>query len=467
MQAQEMTKSTRIETDSMGEIEVPSDVYWGAQTQRSLKHFNIGFDVMPREVIRALGILKKAAAIVNFDLGKLTEDKKNLIVQAADEVIGGKLDAHFPLRVWQTGSGTQTNMNANEVISNRAIEMGGGEMGSKSPIHPNDDVNKSQSSNDTFPTAMYIAAAERLNALIQEVAKVSEAIKAKAREFGGVVKIGRTHLQDATPVTVTQEFNGWASLIDRDLQRLWLVLPGLLDLAIGGTAVGTGLNAHPEFADRAAAKIAELTGLPFKSHPDKFAALSAHDEVVFASGALKTLAGSLMKIANDVRWLASGPRCGIGEISLPENEPGSSIMPGKVNPTQSEAMTMVAVQVFGNDAAIGFAGSQGNFELNVFKPVMIHNFLHSVRLLHDACHGFVDYCINGIELNREKIEHYLNDSLMLVTALNQHIGYDNAAKIAKNAHKKGISLKESAVELGLLTAEKFDELVKPEEMTHP
>ena len=457
----------RIETDSMGEVEVSTDVYWGAQTQRSLKHFNIGFDVMPREVIRALGILKKAAAIVNFDLGKLAEDKKELIVQAADEVIEGKLDGHFPLRVWQTGSGTQTNMNANEVISNRAIEIAGGEMGSKKPVHPNDDVNKSQSSNDTFPTAMYIAAAERVTALIPEVQKVSDAIKAKAKEFEGVVKIGRTHLQDATPVTVAQEFNGWANLIDRDIDRLKLVLPGLMDLAIGGTAVGTGLNAHPEFAERAASKIAELTGLPFRSHPDKFAALSAHDEVVFASGALKTLAASLMKIANDIRWLASGPRCGIGEISLPENEPGSSIMPGKVNPTQSEAMTMVAVQVFGNDAAIGFAGSQGNFELNVFKPVMIHNFLHSVRLIHDACHGFVDYCVAGIELNREQVTEYLNDSLMLVTALNQHIGYDNAAKIAKNAHKKGISLRDSAVELGLLSAEKFHELVKPEDMTHP
>ncbi|MGD9589178.1 MAG: class II fumarate hydratase [Pyrinomonadaceae bacterium] len=460
-------RDTRIETDSMGEIEVPSDVYWGAQTQRSLKHFNIGFDVMPREVIRALGILKKAAAIVNRDLGKLPDDKLKLIAEAADEVIEGKLDEHFPLRVWQTGSGTQTNMNANEVISNRAIEIAGGEMGSKKPIHPNDDVNKSQSSNDTFPTAMYIAAAERLTVLIPEVQKVSDAIKAKAKEFEGVVKIGRTHLQDATPVTVTQEFNGWANLIDRDIERLKLVLPGLMDLAIGGTAVGTGLNAHPEFAERAAAKIAELTGLPFKSHPDKFAALSAHDEVVFASGALKTLAASLMKIANDIRWLASGPRCGIGEISLPENEPGSSIMPGKVNPTQSEAMTMVAVQVMGNDAAIGFAGSQGNFELNVFKPVMIHNFLHSVRLIHDACHGFVDYCIAGIELNREQIDEYLNDSLMLVTALNQHIGYDNAAKIAKHAHKKGMSLKEAAVELELLTAEKFDELVVPESMTRP
>ncbi len=460
-------KDVRIETDSMGEVEVANDAYWGAQTQRSLKHFNIGFDVMPRELIRALGILKKAAAIVNNDLGKLDDEKTKLIVQAADEVIEGKLDAHFPLRVWQTGSGTQTNMNANEVISNRAIEIAGGEMGSKTPVHPNDDVNKSQSSNDTFPTAMYIASAERLNALIPEVQKVADAIRAKADEYKDVVKIGRTHLQDATPVTVGQEFGGWASLIERDIERLRMVLPGLMDLAIGGTAVGTGLNAHPEFADRAAAEIAKLTGLPFKSHPDKFAALSAHDELVFASGGLKTLAASLMKIANDIRWLASGPRCGIGEISLPENEPGSSIMPGKVNPTQSEAMTMVCVQVFGNDAAIGFAGSQGNFELNVFKPVMVHNFLHSVRLIHDACHGFVDYCIAGIELDRENIDHYLRNSLMLVTALNQHIGYDNAAKIAKNAHKKGISLKESAVELGLLAAEKFDELVIAEDMTHP
>ena len=467
MEAAEKSVKTRIETDSMGEIAVPSDVYWGAQTQRSLLHFDIGFDVMPRELIRALGILKKAAAIVNCDLGKLSEEKRDLIVRAADEVIEGKLDSHFPLRIWQTGSGTQTNMNANEVISNRAIELAGGEMGSKTPVHPNDDVNKSQSSNDTFPTAMYIAAAERINDLLPEVEKVSVAIKAKADEFEGVVKIGRTHLQDATPVTVSQEFGGWANLVDRDVERLKLVMPGLLDLAIGGTAVGTGLNAHPEFAERAAAKIAELTGLAFKSHPNKFAALSAHDEIVFASGGLKTLAASLMKIANDIRWLASGPRCGLGEISLPENEPGSSIMPGKVNPTQSEAMTMVAVQVFGNDAAIGFAGSQGNFELNVFKPVMIHNFLHSVRLIHDACHGFVDYCIAGITLEREKIDHYLRDSLMLVTALNQHIGYDNAAKIAKNAHKKGISLKESAVQLGLLTSEKFDELVVPENMTHP
>jgi fumarate hydratase, class II len=460
-------KETRIETDSMGEIAVETDKYWGAQTERSLHHFNIGFDTMPREMIRALGVLKKAAAIVNHDLGKLDADKKDLITRAADEVIEGKLDAHFPLRVWQTGSGTQTNMNANEVISNRAIEMAGGEMGSKTPVHPNDDVNKSQSSNDTFPTAMYIAAAEKLNELIPVVQEVYDAIDAKAKEFSDVVKIGRTHLQDATPLTVGQEFGGWASLIERDIERLKMVMSGLLDLAIGGTAVGTGLNAHPEFAERAAAKIAELTGLPFKAHPNKFAALSAHDEIVFASGALKTLACSLMKIANDVRWLGSGPRCGIGELVLPENEPGSSIMPGKVNPTQSEAMTMVAAQVLGNDAAIGFAGSQGNFELNVFKPVMIHNFLHSVRLLKDACRGFVEFCIEGIELNRAQIDEYVKDSLMLVTALNQHIGYDNAAKIAKNAHKKGINLKESAIELGLLTSEQFDEWVKPEEMTHP
>src|SRR4051812_16635901 len=424
--ATEAKKDTRVESDSMGEVEVRADRYWGAQTERSLHHFNIGFDVMPREMVRALGVLKKAAALVNEELGKLPAEKASLIARAADEVIEGKLDAHFPLRVWQTGSGTQTNMNANEVISNRAIEIAGGEMGSKTPVHPNDDVNKSQSSNDTFPTAMYIAAGERVNALIPEVQKVADAIRAKADEYKDVVKIGRTHLQDATPVTVGQEFGGWAALIERDIERLNMVMPGLLDLAIGGTAVGTGLNSHPEFADRAAAEIAELTGLPFKAHPDKFAALSAHDEVVFASGALKTLAASLMKIANDIRWLASGPRCGIGEISLPENEPGSSIMPGKVNPTQSEAITMVAVQVMGNDAAIGFAGSQGNFELNVFKPVMIHNYLHSVRLIHDACHGFVDYCIAGIELNREQVDHYLRNSLMLVTALNQHIGYDNA-----------------------------------------
>ena len=446
---------------------MPADKYWGAQTQRSLHHFNIGDDRMPREMIRALGILKKAAALVNEELGKLPHQKAELIVRACEEVIEGKLDEHFPLRVWQTGSGTQTNMNANEVISNRAIELAGGVMGSKQPIHPNDHVNMSQSSNDTFPTAMYVAAAEQLNKLIPRIQELHDAIDAKAREFADVVKIGRTHLQDATPLTVGQEMSGWASLIERDIARLKAAMPGLLELAIGGTAVGTGLNSHPEFGERAARKIAELTGLPFKSHPNKFAALSAHDELVFASGALKTLAGSLMKVANDVRWLASGPRCGLGELILPENEPGSSIMPGKVNPTQSEAMTMVAVQVFGNDLATSFGGSQGNFELNVFKPVMIHNFLHSVRLLHDATHSFVEYCIAGIEINHEQIDEHVKGSLMLVTALNPHIGYDKAAQVAKNAHKKKISLRQSAIELGFLTGEEFDRHVKPEEMTHP
>ena len=451
----------------MGPIEVLTDRYWGAQTQRSLHHFNIGNDRMPREMIRALGILKKAAALVNEELGKLSHDKAELIVRACDEVIDGKLDDHFPLRVWQTGSGTQTNMNANEVISNRAIELAGGVMGSKQPIHPNDDVNMSQSSNDTFPTAMYIAAAEQLNVLIPGVQGLHEAIMAKAQEFAGVVKIGRTHLQDATPLTVDQEMGGWASLVERDIERLKAAMPGLLDLAIGGTAVGTGLNSHPEFGQRAAKKIEELTGLPFRSHPDKFAALSAHDELVFASGALKTLAASCMKIANDVRWLASGPRCGLGELILPENEPGSSIMPGKVNPTQSEALTMVAVQVFGNDLATSFGGSQGNFELNVYKPVMIHNFLHSATLLRDAIQSFVEFCISGIQINRDQIDDHLRHSLMLVTALNPHIGYDKAAQVAKNAHKKKISLRQSAVELGYLTGEQFDQLVIPEEMTHP
>src|SRR3954466_12137136 len=408
----------RMESDSMGKIEVPSNVYWGAQTQRSLLHFNIGRDTMPPELIRAFGTLKKACALVNQDLGKLPSDQAKLIVQAADEVIAGKLSDQFPLRIWQTGSGTQTNMNVNEVISNRAIEIAGGEMGSKKPIHPNDDVNMSQSSNDTFPTAMHIAAAERVrNVLIPAIKEVRDPISAKAKEFDQVVKIGRTHLQDAVPLSIGQEFGGWASLLDRDITRLEQVLQGLYDLAIGGTAVGTGLNTHPEFAERAAKKIAQLTGLSFKSHPNKFAALSAHDVLVFGSGALKTLAVSMMKIANDIRWLASGPRCGLAELTLPENEPGSSIMPGKVNPTQNEAVTMVAVQVFGNDAAIGMAGSQGNFELNVFKPVMIHNFLHSVRLLKDTCRMFVEHCVNGIVLNQDKISWYVNNSLMLVTAL--------------------------------------------------
>jgi len=459
---------TRTESDSMGKIDVPADRYYGAQTARSLIHFDIGKDTMPPELIRAFGILKKAAALVNQDLGKLSPEKARLITQAADEVISGKLNDHFPLRIWQTGSGTQTNMNVNEVISNRAIEIAGGEMGSKKPIHPNDEVNMSQSSNDTFPTAMHIAAAaETARRLLPAVKKLRDALDAKAKEFADIVKIGRTHLQDATPLTLGQEFSGYVSMLDRDGARIAVALDGLYDLAIGGTAVGTGLNAHPEFAERAARKISELTGLPFRSHPNKFAALSAHDEIVFASGALKTLAASLMKIANDIRWLASGPRCGLGELKLPENEPGSSIMPGKVNPTQSEAVTMVAVQVMGNDVTIGFAGSQGNFELNVFKPVMIFNYLHSVELLADASNSFVDHCIVGIEANREQIDHYVHNSLMLVTAIAPKIGYDNAAMVAKAAHHAHITLREAALNLGLISAEDFDALVKPEDMTHP
>jgi fumarate hydratase class II len=452
----------------MGALEVPANRYWGAQTQRSLIHFDIGSDTMPPELIRAFGILKKACALVNKDLGKLPADKADLIVRAADEVIAGKLQDHFPLRIWQTGSGTQTNMNVNEVLSNRAIELAGGKMGTKQPIHPNDHVNLSQSSNDTFPAAMHMAAAVELEqSLLPAVEELRKALLHKQKEFDRVVKIGRTHLMDAVPMTVGQEFSGWGSLIERDLARLRQVLPGLRELAIGGTAVGTGLNTHPEFAERAAKKIAELTGIPFVSHPNKFAALSAHDEIVYASGALKTLAASLMKIANDIRWLASGPRCGLGEMKLPENEPGSSIMPGKINPTQNEAMTMVAVQVMGNDAAIGFAGSQGNFELNVFKPVIIHNFLHSVRLLKDACRMFVEHCVNGLSLDREKIQWYVDHSLMLVTALSPKIGYDKAAKIAHTAHHENISLKEACLKLGYLTAKEFDQLINPEEMTHP
>ena len=464
----EPARRTRFESDSMGQVEVPAHVYWGAQTQRSLQHFNIGRDTMPPELIRAFGILKKACALVNQDLGKLSPEKTKLIVQAADEVIAGKLQDQFPLRIWQTGSGTQTNMNVNEVIANRAIELAGGQMGSKKPIHPNDHVNMSQSSNDTFPTAMHIAAAEQLKTrLIPAIQTVHEAIQAKAREFRDIVKIGRTHLQDAVPLTIGQEFGGWASLLERDVERLRLVLDGLYDLAIGGTAVGTGLNTHPQFAERAAAKIAELTRLPFRSHPDKFAALSAHDELVFAQGALETLAASLMKISNDIRWLASGPRCGLGELSIPENEPGSSIMPGKVNPTQSEAMTMVCAQVHGATAAVGFAGSQGNFELNVFKPVIIYNFLHAAGLLADACHGYVEYMIRGIEVDRAKVDWYVKNSLMLVTALAPKLGYDKAAEVAHAAHVEHTSLREAAVKLGYLTAQEFDQLVKPEEMTKP
>jgi fumarate hydratase class II len=460
--------NTRQETDTMGAVEVPADRYYGAQTARSLHHFDIGDDTKPRELVRALGVLKKACALVNQDLGKLPADKAALITAAADEVIAGKLDDHFPLRIWQTGSGTQSNMNANEVISNRAIEMAGGVMGSKTPVHPNDHVNMSQSSNDTFPTAMSIAAAEVVvHNLVPAVRELRDALDAKAKAFKDIVKIGRTHLQDATPITLGQEFSGYVALLDADLARIEATLPGLMSLGIGGTAVGTGLNSHPEFGERAAARIAELTGLPFTSNPNKFAALSAHDEFVFASGALKTLACTLMKIANDIRWLASGPRCGLGELTIPENEPGSSIMPGKVNPTQSEAMTMVCCQVMGNDAAIGFAGSQGNFELNVFKPVIIHNFLHSVRLMSDACRSFTQHCAVGIEPNMERINHYVQDSLMLVTALNPHIGYDKAAQIAKKAHKEKSSLRDAAIASGHLTGEQFDAWVVPEAMTHP
>ena len=458
----------RLESDSMGEISVPHNVYWGAQTARSLIHFDIGQDILPPEMIKALGILKKSCALANADLAKLPADKRDLIVRAADEVIAGKLDAHFPLRIWQTGSGTQSNMNANEVISNRAIELAGGEMGSKTPVHPNDHVNMSQSSNDTFPTAMSIASATVVvENLVPAVKKLRDTLDEKAQAFADIVKIGRTHLQDATPLTLGQEFSGFVALLDHALRDLQSSLTGLYQLAIGGTAVGTGLNAHPEFGDRAAAHIAQLTGQPFQSAPNKFAALSGHNEFVIASGAVKSLACALMKIANDIRWLASGPRCGLGELTIPENEPGSSIMPGKVNPTQSEAMTMIAVQVMGNDTAIGIAASQGNFELNVFKPVIVHNFLHSVRLLADGCHSFNDHCAIGIEPNLPVIEGYVKNSLMLVTALNPHIGYDKAAQIAKKAHKESSSLKEAALALGYLTSEQFDDWVVAKNMTHP
>jgi fumarate hydratase class II len=458
----------RVESDSMGKIDVPADRYYGAQSARSLIHFDIGEgvaarDVMPREIIRAMAILKKAAALVNHDLGKLDAEKTKLIAAAADEIIAGKLADHFPLRVWQTGSGTQTNMNVNEVISNRAIELAGGLMGSKKPIHPNDHVNMSQSSNDTFPTAMHMAAAEAVVEMLPAVVALRDALDHKARQWAHIVKVGRTHLQDATPLTLGQEFSGYVSQLDRDVVRCKEALDGLYDLAIGGTAVGTGLNAPREFAERAAKKIAELTGLPFRSHPNKFAALASHDEVVFASGALKTLAASLMKIANDVRWLASGPRAGIGELILPENEPGSSIMPGKVNPTQSEALTMVCVQVFGNDVAIGFGGSQGNFELNVFNPVMIYNFLHSTSLLRGACTMFREHAVEGLEANEPVIKKYLDDSLMTVTALSPHIGYDKSAEIAKKAHHDGTKLKDAALALGYVNSDDFDTFVVRED----
>jgi fumarate hydratase, class II len=462
-----MTES-RTETDSLGPIEVPADRYWGAQTQRSLHHFSIGdraADRMPMEVVRALALLKKAAAMVNADLGVLDRRLADLIVAAADEILDGTLDEHFPLFVWQTGSGTQTNMNVNEVISNRAIEIAGGELGSKVPVHPNDHVNMSQSSNDTFPTAMHVAAAQQLvERVAPAVRALRDAIDTKAAAWADIVKIGRTHLQDAVPLTLGQEFSGYVAQLDDDIERLEQTLPYLYELAIGGTAVGTGLNAPDGFGDACAAKIAEFTGLPFVQAPNLFAALAANEAVVHASGALATLAGSMMKIANDIRWLGSGPRAGIGELVLPENEPGSSIMPGKVNPTQSEAMTMVATQVFGNDTAIKMAGSQGTFELNVFKPVMIRNLLHSTRLLADVCGTFREFCVEGLEPNRERIEELVHRSLMLVTALAPKIGYDKAADIAKKAHREGVTLREAALALGYLTEEEYDDIVVPEKM---
>ena len=459
---------TRMETDSMGEIEVPANCYYGAQTARSLIHFDIGSETMPRELIRGMGILKKASAMVNAELGLMPEDIKDLIAKAADEVIDGKLDDHFPLRIWQTGSGTQSNMNSNEVIANRGIELAGGVIGSKDPVHPNDHVNMGQSSNDTFPTAMHIAAVERIrDALIPSLTTLSESFRKKTIEFKDIIKIGRTHLMDATPLTLGQEFSGYATQLEYALDRINGCMPRMYQIALGGTAVGTGLNSHRDFPVNVAKQIAEITGCPFVTAPNKFESLAAHDAIVETSGVLKTIACSLMKIANDIRWLGSGPRCGIGEITLPANEPGSSIMPGKVNPTQSEAMTMVATQVIGNDTAINFGGSSGHFELNVFKPVMIYNLLQSIRLLADSCRSFNDHCVVGIEPNKTQIDKHLNGSLMLVTALNPHIGYDNAAKVAKKAYQENTTLKESAVALGLLTAEEFDEKVRPEKMTGP
>src|SRR5262245_58914637 len=459
---------TRKETDSIGEIDVPSDRYWGAQTERSLHHFNIGNEHFSRPMIRAFGILKKAAALTNGELGTLPPETVALIVRAADEVIDGKLDDHFPLFVWQTGSGTQTNMNTNEVISNRAIELAGGTIGSKKPVHPNDHVNRGQSSNDTFPTAMHIAAAEQIvHHLRPSIEMLHATLSAKAHAFTNVVKVGRTHLQDATPLTLGQEISGWVAQLDVAMRAVDAALPSVYELALGGTAVGTGLNTHPEFAERTAAKIADLSQLPFVSAPNKFAALAGHEALVALHGGLKTLAAALMKIANDVRWLSSGPRSGLGEITIPENESGSSIMPGKVNPTQSEALTMVCAQVMGNDVAVGIGGASGNFELNVFKPLIIHNVLQSIRLLGDASRNFTKFCAAGIEPNAARISDNLNKSLMLVTALNPHIGYDNAAKIAKKAHKDGTTLKEAAAALGLVKPEQFDAWVDPKKMTEP
>ena len=455
----------RIEADTMGELEVPEDMYYGCQTARSLINFDIGEDKMPRRVIRAFGILKQAAAKVNSDLGQLDKKISKLIISAAEEVIDGQLDNHFPLRIWQTGSGTQSNMNTNEVIANRAIEIAGGVLGSKDPVHPNDHVNRAQSSNDTFPTAMHIAAAETLvHELIPSLKNLKTELKSKSEEWADIVKIGRTHLMDAVPLTLGQEASGWVAQLDADIRRIEFALEDLYELALGGTAVGTGLNTHPEFANRVASAIALKTNLPFVSAENKFSQLAAHDAIVSASGALNTLAVSLMKIANDIRWLGSGPRCGIGELSLPENEPGSSIMPGKVNPTQSEALTMVCCQVMGNHTAITIGGSQGNFELNVFKPMMIHNLLHSCRILTDSMRAFREKCVSGLEPNLNMIGDHLENSLMLVTALNNHIGYDKAAKIAKKAHSEGTTLRDAAIDLGYLTNEEFDKWVRPEDM---
>ena len=460
--------NTRIETDTMGEVAVPAEAYWGAQTQRSRDNFKIGGETLPAPLIRAMALVKKAAAQTNAALGRLDEARKNLIVQAADEILAGKLADQFPLVVWQTGSGTQSNMNINEVLANRANELAGQPRGSYAPVHPNDHVNQAQSTNDSFPTAIHVAAAiEIKHFLMPNVQALRDTLQQKSAAFDHIIKIGRTHLQDATPLTLGQEFSGYVSQLDHGLQRLEAALQGLYELPLGGTAVGTGLNSHPDYAQKAAAALAELSGLPFVSAPNKFEALAARDAAVFASGALKTLAASLNKIANDIRWLASGPRCGLGELRIPENEPGSSIMPGKVNPTQSEALAMVAAQVLGNDTTIGIAGASGNFELNVFMPVIAYNLLQSIRLLGDACDSFNRHCAAGIKPVPEKIDHFLHDSLMLATALNRHIGYENAAKIAKTAYRENKTLKQAAAELNLVSAEEFDAWVQPEEMVRP
>ncbi|MFW2148170.1 class II fumarate hydratase [Acinetobacter sp. TY1] len=459
---------TRIEHDTMGEVAVPSEALWGAQTQRSIENFKIGIEHLPRAMIRAMGLVKKAASMTNAELQQIPQELAGYIVDAADEVIAGQWDSQFPLVVWQTGSGTQSNMNCNEVIANIANQKLGNPLGAQKPVHPNDHVNRAQSTNDSFPTAIHVAASLQINELlIPAVQQLRNTLNQKSEEFKDIVKIGRTHLQDATPLTLGQEFSGYVSQLDHGIKRLQQALTGLYELPLGGTAVGTGLNAHPDYAELAADQLATLTGLPFVTAPNKFEALAGRDAAVFASGALKTLAVSLNKIANDIRWLASGPRCGLGELHIPENEPGSSIMPGKVNPTQCEAMTMVVAQVMGNDTTINFAGASGNFELNVFMPVIAYNLTQSIQLLGDACNSFNEHCAIGIEPNREKIDHFLHNSLMLVTALNPVIGYENAAKVAKTAYKQGKTLKEVAVDFGLVTAEQFDEVVQPEKMVFP